>query len=588
MLRFAEDIDPLTVSLTTITFKQGSTTVAASISISDDLREVTIVPEAELATSTTYTTNVTASVKDLSGNAFSNTSYTFTTGSGTDSTAPTIDRIVLEELPSDLDGSGTYVSSAGTSGQAFDAYLPRSGWQVVVHYSDAGGAGIDETTFSAKASVAVGGSSANAELASNFTVTSTKASWRVPSGTQFSTGDNVTFTFSIQDLASTPNTATGAAITIDVQNKDSTVSAGSGGDHDPFDSRQTWILRDDLDAYTSTFQSQTNPSPQRGVTTTTSGNSLPDLDEALRLVGLNSGSMTTAASTTTNGPSRGTNAIVKRLFMERVREVLRARWEIDEDGTRDADAIDIEFLLNGEQGALSSLPTYSTTNSSNSSKSFSEISLGGTLGADSSSFTSFSTLGQAWYDTRNRRQEANLNLPASSITGIYLAGMFENNVNSSSSSSFRTVVTDVLVTEYGGTPAGEHASDDDVLAGSFDRTTSSNTTHNARYDELMEAIDLLAVFASATTAHEIGHSTGLVEDGAPKTGLFGAAHYDNTFTEATSTSTNTTHHLDYVGQDLLAPAPSFSEDTATGADFARFNPMLRAWLRARLIHDEGL
>ena len=39
-----------------------------------------------------------------------------------------IDRVIIEGLPADMDGSGTYVSSSGATGNAFDSYLPRSGW----------------------------------------------------------------------------------------------------------------------------------------------------------------------------------------------------------------------------------------------------------------------------------------------------------------------------------------------------------------------------------------------------------------------------------------------------------------------------
>ena len=45
--------------------------------------------------------------------------------------------------------------------------------------------------------------------------------------------------------------------------------------------------------------------------------------------------------------------------------------------------------------------------------------------------------------------------------------------------------------------------------------------------------------------------------------------------------------LDFLGPDVMAAASSFNEDTAMGTDFARFNPMIAAWLRGRLVHDEG-
>jgi len=591
-LAFSEELDPLTVSLTNITFKQSGTTVGAHLDLASDLKTVTITPDTELTASTTYTTAVGASVKDLFGNAFSAASFTFTTGSGTDTTAPAIDAVVLEKVPADMDGSTTYVNSSGT-GTAFDLYLPREGWLVEVAFSDAGGSGIDETTFSAKASVAVGGSTANAELASNFAVTSTGASWRIPS-TGFATGDDATFTFTVKDKSA--NTSPSRVVTIDVVDRNGTATGSaanggsSGGDHDPFDARQAWVIRADLDAYTATYSSATGPKRQ-GATTTVASNGLLDLDEALRLVGLNTGSMTAEAAATVNGLSRGTNAIVRRLFLERFRETLRERYGISEDGTYGADSCDVEFLLPGEQGSLASLPSYSAANSSGTGNAFSEMSLGGTPGAEASAFSSSGTLGQAWIDGRNLRQEANLNFGVGgSTTGIYLLSMFKLQVNDGSdsfTSLFETKVSTRLVSVHGGTPVGEDASDDDVLAGTFDRTASGNATHNARYDAIMDALEVTALYASAVTAHEVGHSTGLVMDGAPKTGLFGNADYRNTFTEATVGSPNTSFHLNFIGNDIMAASTSLESAVSTGTDFKRFSPLDLAYLLGRLVFDEG-
>jgi hypothetical protein len=269
---------------------------------------------------------------------------------------------------------------------------------------------------------------------------------------------------------------------------------------------------------------------------------------------------------------------------------MRERYHISEDGVHGADSVDVEFLLAGEQGSLSSMPTFSTANSSNSAKSFSEISIGGTVGADSSALSASGTLGQAWLDARNRREEANLNFGVGgNTTGIYLMGMLKLQVNSSTTSSiFGSRVSAKFVAIHGGTPVGENSLDDDVLAGSFDRTAGGNSAAmNTRYDEIMDAVELVALYASAVTAHEVGHSTGLVPDGAPKTGLFGGAHFNNTFTEATSVTPNTSAHLDYPGNDIMAASTSFESGVTTGADFKRFSPMDIAYLRNRLVHDEG-
>ena len=136
----------------------------------------------------------------------------------------------------------------------------------------------------------------------------------------------------------------------------------------------------------------------------------------------------------------------------------------------------MEFLLVGEQGSLSSMPSLSATNSFNSSKSFSEMSIGGTDGADNNTFDGTGPLGTAWFDDRNLDEEANLNHPSSNTTGTFLASMLKYEVNDASSGLLYVNASQKFVSVHGGTPIGEHASDDDVLAGSFDRTFSARSS----------------------------------------------------------------------------------------------------------------
>jgi hypothetical protein len=580
-ITFSEPVDPQTVTAANVSLSQGSTTVPAALGLGSDLKTITLTPLAQLSTSTTYTTAVGSGVTDLCGNAFSSTSYTFATNDGTDATAPTIEGILIEDLPGDVDGSGTYVNATGSGGNAFDLYLPRGGWLVRVSFSDHGGAGIDETTFSAVANVDVGSDEADAELAPYFAVTPTEAWWIVPDE-GFATGNNATLTVKIGDRDG--NESDEAVITFDVF--DLAANATLGNDHHPFDTRNAWVLRADLDVYAATYHTTTSPA-QQGVTTTVSSNGVLDLDEALRLVGLNTANMTSAAAATTRGDLLGTNNIVRRIFLERTRALLNERFGIDQDGARGSDSVNIEFLLPGESGSLASMPVYSTSNTSNSSKAFSEISIGGTQGAQSSAYSGASVLASAYGDARNARQEANLNLGSGTITGVYLTNMLKLQVVTSGTNYFDSKVSAKLVTIHGGTPVGEDGSDDDVLAGSFDRASSSNSTLNARYDTIMDAIELVALYTSAVTAHEVGHSVGLVMDGAPPTGLFGKAHYSNTFTEATSAAPNTSWHLNFLGNDLMAASTSFDQAAQSGADFKRFDPLCRCYMLARLGYDEG-
>lgn len=587
---FSEAVDPLTVTGTNVQLQQGGSPLSAAIALSDDLRTVTITPHEELAKNTAYTVSLAASVADLCGNTLGATSWGFTTQTS-DGTVPTIDAVVLADLPSSVDGSGTYIAgndsdaSAGSS-TAFDAYLPRSGWSVAVRFSDTGD-GVDPATFSARANVAVGSVGASSELASKFTVTGTGATWTVGASDAFAAGDDATLTFLVSDKAG--NAASASVVTFDVVDIDSTVAAAAGGDHDPFDTLDTWLLRFDRDVYTCTFS--TAGSTQQ-VTTATGADGVLDVQQALRLCGLWTPNMTAAAAATVNGSDVGTNAIVLRLFQERVRATLRARFGIAEDGTRGADSANVDFLLPGEQGQLASIPVGSSSASGNSANAFSEMEYGGDTQTNSSQTGSFGTIGFAFSDPRNRRREANLNAGSSSFSnnnGVFCLNVFKSVANvSTTGTTWGATVLAKLVAAKGGTPAGESADDDDVLAGTFDRASGSNTSaQNTRYDVLMDAIEMAALSVTGVGAHEMGHSVGLVANGPPKTGLFGFARRENAFTEATASFPNTSSHLDFLGNDIMAPSSSVDERTATGSDFQRFNPLDLNYLLHRQVHDEG-
>ncbi|GEM_PF-1563457 len=83
-----------------------------------------------------------------------------------------------------------------------------------------------------------------------------------------------------------------------------------------------------------------------------------------------------------------------------------------------------------------------------------------------------------------------------------------------------------LSPHMGGTPAGKHSLDKKVLADGFDYSTAS-PSEKARYDEIMNAADDFATVVGVILAHEIGHSLGLVAEGAPSKGLHGDSSLHN-------------------------------------------------------------
>lgn len=101
---FSEDMDPETITTSTFTFKKGTTNVPGTLSYAD--AELVFVPASNLAASTLYTAAITTGAKDLAGNAMAAITWSFTTGTASDTTAPT----VTSTTPIDL-GTDVYIGT---------------------------------------------------------------------------------------------------------------------------------------------------------------------------------------------------------------------------------------------------------------------------------------------------------------------------------------------------------------------------------------------------------------------------------------------------------------------------------------------
>src|SRR5262249_23508639 len=161
----------------------------------------------------------------------------------------------------------------------------------------------------------------------------------------------------------------------------------------------------------------------------------------------------------------------------------------------------------------------------------------------------YTAIGFAFIDPRNRNREADINDggAAGNNEGIFAINMAKAVMNVSvTGTTWGAKVLKNFQTAKGGTPIGEGSLDDDVLAGTYDRPWSPASNTQAmkdRYDQIMDAIEMSALSVSSVTAHEMGHSMGLLPDAGPKTGFFGNAPYTNTFTEAVPSFPNTPNHL---------------------------------------------
>jgi hypothetical protein len=86
-------MDPLSITTTSFTLKQGATPVAGTVGYAGVT--ATFTPAANLSPLTAYTATITTGAKDLAGNALvTNFSWSFTSGSAPDITPPTVSSTV--------------------------------------------------------------------------------------------------------------------------------------------------------------------------------------------------------------------------------------------------------------------------------------------------------------------------------------------------------------------------------------------------------------------------------------------------------------------------------------------------------------
>jgi hypothetical protein len=86
---FSKVMDTTTITATTFTVKQGTTAVAGTVSYAGTI--ATFTPTANLTASTVYTATITTGAADLAGNTLaSNFVWTFTTGTASNASAPTV------------------------------------------------------------------------------------------------------------------------------------------------------------------------------------------------------------------------------------------------------------------------------------------------------------------------------------------------------------------------------------------------------------------------------------------------------------------------------------------------------------------
>lgn len=223
-----------------------------------------------------------------------------------------------------------------------------------------------------------------------------------------------------------------------------------------------------------------------------------DFIQEMRAIGLISDMAAVGADEVEWEGMTGTNAIMLKRIKDRIRQRIYRHFGNCPDGGGSDEALDMKIHVDTDTDA----PVIPLEEDFDPEGEFSVLGVGGY-------WENF--FGLAPFDRHNQIRHYWRRMVGSTLIMELLAGT--------------PILTDLLnpVKPQIGIPAGDHDLDPLVLSEGFDRFDPQNSDEeNQRYDDVLGCIDAASILIAMITAHEMGHTMGLVEDGAPPFGFFGS------------------------------------------------------------------
>jgi hypothetical protein len=470
-------------------------------------------------------------VRDLAG-AFAKggTARTITAGDGN---APTITRLTLSNVDGPLNGTGP---AGGT------LQVPQRGFTIDVTATDATSA-INPAATQIAASVNVNTAAGSVPAGQNLTpslgaatVNGNTYGFLVPGTVSFPEGP-ITLTVIAVDI--TGMTSAPATFAFRVRNLSDAVR--------PFETtvnaQQVWFLDLSRDVESFSVANGAGPKP---VGVVAGANGTPDFHELLTMLGLFGG-----------------NATVNTAVLDTFRNRLTA-----ELGTLFAGVnIGFTFTAPGTFPPQTAVPY--------NSFGFAQICIAGA--EDPAGNTGI--LGVAIFDPNNASQENDclLDFLGAQRLGVFVHTAVDAGFRESGLSTFRTTY-DALRPDLvpAGTPIG-NAGD------GMDAGRVAGTVTDGRGTTIQNAINRLARFIAVVTAHECGHSMGLVMMGPMPTGLYGGDPVNFPGSGIPPSPHIRNDSLFPPGaQNVMSPAISF---TSAIVSATAFNSLNLAYLRERALYN---
>ena len=458
-----------------------------------------------------------------------------------DGQAPVIAQLTLEGIEDLINGDG---APGGT------LQVRRRALSIDVELASAEPVGRYALTIDAPVTVDGVVRAPGSDLAPALTPTSTTGALRLtlPAGVELPTGA-MTLTAVVTDATGMP--ATPVAFQIRTVDDDAS--------RRPLERGQLWFL--DLSRDVESFEVQSAPG---GINTrlriVAGANGVPDLEDAFAVIGLRSATPIAAVE---NGLD--SNQVV----------LARFRTALLEELTRFFDGTSVEFTFD-RPGTFPE----GRTSVPYADLGFSQICI---AGAPVAGPLGTGTLGAAILDLRNATQDddCQLEFPASSgpqRLGVFAHTFIDVGLQSPGSSEFGLTYRE-LAPALNGTPIGDDEDDDDRLTGALG---------DPRAAAIDTAIRNTARLLGLVTAHECGHSMGLVANGPMPAGLFGNDPFNfppggGLPDAAASNHINTSSLMAPGAQNVMSAAVDF--DLAI-SPLSMFNTLNLAYLRERVLYDE--
>ncbi len=486
--------------------------------------QVTLGPGVNLTpgvTTVSFSTNNDAVGNEDGIRAIADSPRVLTAGDGDQ---PTVDTLTLSSVDGELNGTGF---AGGT------LQVPRNGFTINVEYSDVTSA-IDGAATVITADVEIQTASGAVKPGTSLTpqlmatVGPDDASFVVPSTVTFPDG---AVELSVQAVDTSGMVSNATSFDLRVRNLDDSVR--------PFEtnvnSAQMWFLDTsrDIESYTQVVD------PTVPVRVNAGANGTPDVEDLWEIVGLFGGD--TSANDT-------------------VRTQLQAGILMQLTSLHPGINVSFSFQPLGTFPPSTTVPY--------NSFSFSQMCIAGSEDTSGAS----GILGVALLDPHNANQDNNCltNFAGSQRLGVFVHTLVNTGIAGAPTSLFR-MTYDPFTPGFGGIPIGDAADgmDPGRLAGSV---------VDARAAEITLAIDRMARTVAVITAHECGHSMGLVRDGKMPDGLYGndPAFFGSTPNHILNSS------FPPGSQNVMSPALAF--DTMLSSSTA-FNTLNLAYLLEIVIYN---